>query len=584
MATNAHHDPSRPRHPITIVSTDQGPRVGPYIFGKTLGTGSTGKVKLAKNLVTGDIVAIKIVRKDYLDNKPSLKKKMRREISVLKVLSHPNLMSLIDVFEIETHLFLVMEFVDGLELFEYLVRRGALPIPQALSFFQQIICGLEYCHRRLICHRDLKPENLLLDRNLNIKIADFGMTSLNPPGSLLETSCGSPHYCDPMVVSGEMYDGLKADIWSCGVILYAMVTGRLPFDDDNVQRLLQKVQVGQYHLPSDLPKDLRDLIKQMLTVDPEQRITLNGIKAHPWFNSIPPANYVEDTFVAPSDPVMNPDPMILRSLVDLGWGDAQSIKGELAKAGSSMAKVFYKQLERHPMFRRTSTGAPAPAPVAPSPTSTIAAARPPRPEPMATAPHAPPPTVPSHANHTHPNQAAGIAPVAVPAPVQVQVPVPVPVPAPAPAPVPAPDPAPAPAPAPVFLQPPPVLDASALHDRLAAISLQNATAAEGDVPERSEGKDGAADGQSEAQVGKPSDPDDAQSGSGTGGNLVRQSSLMGVAESGANDERVEEAIKSVEASKQKSWFESMSNYLTGSADKGEAGDEETGRRENGETE
>lgn len=353
--TVSHHDVSgRARQPITIVNTDQGPRVGPYIFGKTLGTGSTGKVKLAKNLITNEIVAIKIVRKDYLDNKPSLKKKMRREISVLKVLSHPNLMSLIDVFEIETHLFLVMEFVDGLELFEYLVRRGALPIPQALSFFQQIVCGLEYCHHRLICHRDLKPENLLLDRSLNIKIADFGMTSLNPPGSLLETSCGSPHYCDPMVVSGEMYDGLKADIWSCGVILYAMVTGRLPFDDDNIQRLLQKVQMGQYHLPSDLPKDLRDLIKQMLTVDPDKRITLEGIKAHPWFNSIPPKNYIEDHFVPPSDPVAQPDPMILRSLVDLGWGDAQAISSELAKAGPSMEKVFYQQLERHPMFRRTN--------------------------------------------------------------------------------------------------------------------------------------------------------------------------------------------------------------------------------------
>lgn len=344
----------RTRHPIQIVSTEQGPRVGPYIFGKTLGTGSTGKVKLAKNLLTGEIVAIKIVRKDYLENKQSLKKKMRREISVLKVLSHPNLMSLIDVFEIETHLFLVMEFVDGLELFEYLVRRGALPIREALSFFQQIICGLEYCHKRLICHRDLKPENLLLDRQFNIKIADFGMTSLNPPGSLLETSCGSPHYCDPMVVSGEMYDGLKADIWSCGVILYAMVTGRLPFDDDNIQRLLQKVQIGQYHLPSDLPDDLRSLIKAILTVDPEKRITLEQIKVHPWFVSIPPRNFVEDNFVAPSQPFPNPNPMVIQSLIDLGWGEVETITAELAKEGPSMEKVFYQQLENHPMFKRGS--------------------------------------------------------------------------------------------------------------------------------------------------------------------------------------------------------------------------------------
>lgn len=147
--------------PVSVIKTPQGPLVGPYIFGKTLGTGSTGKVKLAKNLETGEVVAIKIVRKDFLERKPSLKKKMRREISVLKLLSHPNVMGLIDVFEIETHLFLVMEFVDGVELFEYLVRRGALPPLEALDFFHQIICGIEYCHRRLICHRDLKPENLV---------------------------------------------------------------------------------------------------------------------------------------------------------------------------------------------------------------------------------------------------------------------------------------------------------------------------------------------------------------------------------------------------------------------------------------
>lgn len=296
------------------------------------------------------MVAIKIVRKDFLDSKPSLRRKMRREISVLKLLSHPNVMSLIDVFEIETHLFLVMEFVDGLELFEFLVRRGALPPNEALAFFHQIICGLEYCHRRLIVHRDLKPENLLLDRQLRLKIADFGMTSLNPPGSLLETSCGSPHYCDPMVVSGERYDGLKADIWSCGVILYAMVTGRLPFDDENLQRLLLKVQAGQFHLPSNLPDDLRDLIKKMLTVDPDERITLDGIKAHPWFNTCQPKHYPQDDFEAPPAPIQNPDLSIVASLSDLGLGDRDSIVQVLTLDGQSIEKVFYSQLKLHPLF------------------------------------------------------------------------------------------------------------------------------------------------------------------------------------------------------------------------------------------
>jgi serine/threonine protein kinase len=311
------------------------------------------------------MVAIKIVRKDFLDSKPSLRRKMRREISVLKLLSHPNVMGLIDVFEIETHLFLVMEFVDGLELFEFLVRRGALPPGEALAFFHQIICGLEYCHRRLIVHRDLKPENLLLDRQLRLKIADFGMTSLNPPGSLLETSCGSPHYCDPMVVSGERYDGLKADIWSCGVILYAMVTGRLPFDDENLQRLLLKVQAGQFHLPSDLPDDLRDLIKKMLTVDPDERITLEGIKAHPWFNTFPPKHYPQDDFEASPEPIKNPDLNIVASLSDLGLGDRDTIVQLLYVDGASIEKVFYSQLMRHPLFINkigTTTAQSAPQP------------------------------------------------------------------------------------------------------------------------------------------------------------------------------------------------------------------------------
>lgn len=503
-ASDEHVAPSR--HPIQLVTTDQGPRVGPYIFGKTLGTGSTGKVKLAKNLETDEIVAIKIVRKDFLENKPSLKKKMRREISVLKVLKHPNLMSLIDVFEIETHLFLVMEFVDGLELFEYLVRRGALPLTEALTFFQQIICGLEYCHNRLICHRDLKPENLLLDRHYNIKIADFGMTSLNRPGKLLETSCGSPHYCDPMVVSGDKYDGLKADIWSCGVILYAMVTGRLPFDDDNIQRLLQKVQAGQYHLPSELPKDLRDLIRAMLTVDPDERITLTEIKEHPWFKSIIPRNWVEDNFVPPSDPILNPDKFIVRSLMDLGWGDAAWITEELAKPGPTMEKVFYTQLQGHPMFHRsTITG---PTPTDPIPEQVF--------PPQNTDPI--PPS--SNSSGTSENSSSDAA-------------------------------------------------EAALQQKMAAVSVRDRDVEDenkGGMSAHIE-NNGSSEKTAESTT-STSDKSSAGDGSSTGkgeGSLVRQSSLMRIQQGDApgprKGEDVDEAIQNTTGS-QKSWFDSVKNYLT----------------------
>lgn len=484
--------------PIQLVSTAQGPQVGPYVFGKTLGTGSTGKVKLAKNLDTGEIVAIKIVRKDFLDKRPSLKRKMRREISVLKLLSHPNLMSLIDVFEIETHLFLVMEYVHGCELFEYLVRHGALPPHKALVFFQQIICGLDYCHKRLVCHRDLKPENLLLDLHLNIKIADFGMTSLNRPGSLLETSCGSPHYCDPMVVSGEKYDGLMADIWSCGVILYAMVTGRLPFDDDNIQRLLQKVQVGQYHLPADLPEDLRSLIKSMLTVDPDIRITLEDIKKHPWFNSIPMKNCVTDDFEAPTEPVLQPDRHVVQSLVDLGWGDKEAIIEQLSVVGPNMEKVFYVQLERHPMFHRSTLTRSTPAP----------------------------PAAVAESTHSSASAKEQAAPAVGSAPSGPSVSASVP------------DPS-----------------SQNLDTKLANVSIGTAAPS------------GAADAS-----------ETAGSGSRAGANLKRQSSLIRFsaqkdAAANANHSDADEAIQSVAGSEQRSWFDSVRNYLTGQGQSDEEGEE-----------
>jgi serine/threonine protein kinase len=330
------------------------PRVGPYILGKTLGTGSTGKVKVAYNTEQNELVAVKIVRKDFLDSKPNLRRKVQREIAVMKLIEHPHVLRLIDVFETSSHLFLVIEYAEGGELFDYLVERGKLEPEEALRFFQQIISGLDYCHRRLICHRDLKPENLLLDKDNNIKIADFGMASLIPPGSLLETSCGSPHYASPEIVMGDMYNGFKSDVWSCGVILYALLTGRLPFDDDNIQRLLNKVRTGIYHMPSEIPEECQSLLRAMLTVEPEKRITVEAIMRHPWFLSQEPPKYPEvdtddllnsATGELYSEAITNPDPVILQSLVALGWGDEESLRLVLASSEPSLERVFYRQLE-----------------------------------------------------------------------------------------------------------------------------------------------------------------------------------------------------------------------------------------------
>ncbi|KAF0981671.1 hypothetical protein FDP41_012328 [Naegleria fowleri] len=261
-------------------------KIGPFILKKTLGEGSTGKVKLAIHKDTGDKVAIKIINKKILTHKPHLKKKVEREIAVMKMIRHKHIIRLYDVLQTKKYLFLIMEYVEGGELFDYIVERGRLTIEEAFHFFKQIILGVEYCHKQLICHRDLKPENLLLDRYKNIKIADFGMASLMEEGKLLETSCGSPHYASPEIVRGLKYNGMEADIWSMGVILYALLTGRLPFDDETLHVLLAKVKEGKYEIPQFLDEDVRDLISKMLKLNPSERITIKGIKNHPWWRKM----------------------------------------------------------------------------------------------------------------------------------------------------------------------------------------------------------------------------------------------------------------------------------------------------------
>jgi serine/threonine-protein kinase HSL1, negative regulator of Swe1 kinase len=159
---------------------------------------------------------------------------------------------------------------------------------EALGYFQQIISAVDYCHRFKIAHRDLKPENLLLDRDNNIKVADFGMAAWEGGMDMLETSCGSPHYASPEVVQGKAYKGFTSDIWSCGVILYALLVGRLPFDDENIRHLLDKVKRGKFVMPTDIPLAAQDLIARMLEKDVNKRITMQQILRHPWFTCLPP--------------------------------------------------------------------------------------------------------------------------------------------------------------------------------------------------------------------------------------------------------------------------------------------------------
>jgi len=280
--TNSRTSSTKATHPSMLndSSMSQLAYVGPYRLDKTLGKGQTGLVKLGIHCVTGQRVAIKIINRSKLSE--SVLQKVEREIAIMKLIEHPHVLGLYDVYENKKFLYLILEHVSGGELFDYLVSKGRLSIKEARKFFRQIISALDFCHCHSICHRDLKPENLLLDDKGNIKVADFGMASLQLENSLLETSCGSPHYASPEVVRGEKYDGRRADVWSCGVILYALLVGALPFDDDNLRHLLEKVKRGIFHIPQFVPAECQSLLRAMIEVDAEKRITLTEVIRHPW--------------------------------------------------------------------------------------------------------------------------------------------------------------------------------------------------------------------------------------------------------------------------------------------------------------
>ncbi len=179
---------------------------------------------------------------------------------------------------------MVLEFA-GMELFDYIVQHGKLTEDKARRFFQQIVCAVEYCHRHKIVHRDLKPENLLLDNSQNVKIADFGLSNIMTDGNFLKTSCGSPNYAAPEVISGKLYAGPEVDVWSCGIILYVLLVGRLPFDDEFIPNLFRKIAAGHFYMPPYLSPGAQRLIRRMLVVNPVQRITIAEIRQDPWFTT-----------------------------------------------------------------------------------------------------------------------------------------------------------------------------------------------------------------------------------------------------------------------------------------------------------
>ncbi|KAH8963954.1 hypothetical protein BDL97_04G038100 [Sphagnum fallax] len=269
-----------------------------YRLGKTMGFGAFSKVKSATHSLTGQKVAIKIMNRHKMKD---MEEKVRRELKVMQVVMHPHIVRLYEIIETHSDIYVVMEYVESGDLFDYIVLNGRLPEDEARHFFQQIIAGVEYCHRNRVVHRDLKPENLLLDaKRRSVKIADFGLSNIMHDGQFLKTSCGSPNYAAPEVIQRRYYAGPEVDVWSCGVILYAMLCGILPFDDENISSLYQKITDGIYTLPCHLSMQARDLITRILKTDPLRRITISEIRCHPWFQvhlplylAVPPPEYAQ---------------------------------------------------------------------------------------------------------------------------------------------------------------------------------------------------------------------------------------------------------------------------------------------------
>ena len=261
--------------------------IGPYKLSRTLGEGEFGKVKLGIHQETKAQVAIKLIQKKNLN--ASKHSKLLREIKILKIVSHPHIVKLITVLETHTFIGVVMDYASGGELFEHILTRKYLKEGEARSFFGQLLTGVHYLHSKKIVHRDLKLENLLLDSHKKIIITDFGFANIfTDSEGILQTSCGSPCYAAPELVINDGYIGEAADIWSCGVILYAMLCGYLPFDDDpsnpdseNITRLYKYILETNLEFPDHVSQSAKHLLKQILVPDPAKRATLEEILNHP---------------------------------------------------------------------------------------------------------------------------------------------------------------------------------------------------------------------------------------------------------------------------------------------------------------
>ncbi|KAI4298153.1 hypothetical protein L6164_031746 [Bauhinia variegata] len=284
--------------------------LGRFEIGKLLGHGTFAKVYFARNIKTGEGVAIKVIDKEKI-LKGGLVAHIKREISILRRVRHPNIVQLFEVMATKTKIYFVMEYVRGGELFNK-VAKGRLKEEMARKYFQQLISAVGFCHARGVYHRDLKPENLLLDENGNLKVSDFGLSAVSDQirqDGLFHTFCGTPAYVAPEVLGRKGYDGVKVDLWSCGVVLFVLMAGYLPFHDQNIMAMYKKIYKGQFRCPRWFSPELSKLLIRLLEANPENRITIPEIMENKWFKKgfKQIKFYVEDDRLCNVDDKLNMD-------------------------------------------------------------------------------------------------------------------------------------------------------------------------------------------------------------------------------------------------------------------------------------
>ncbi|XP_061596647.1 MAP/microtubule affinity-regulating kinase 4 isoform X1 [Cololabis saira] len=330
---------ARCRNSIASCS-DETPHIGNYRLLKTIGKGNFAKVKLARHILTGKEVAIKIIDKTQLN--PTSLQKLFREVRIMKGLNHPNIVQLFEVIETDKTLYLVMEYASGGEVFDYLVSHGRMKEVEARAKFRQIVSAVHYCHTKNIVHRDLKAENLLLDADAHIKIADFGFSNEFTLGNKLDTFCGSPPYAAPELFQGKKYDGPEVDVWSLGVILYTLVSGSLPFDGQNLKELRERVLRGKYRVPFYMSTDCEGILRRFLVLNPTKRCTLEQVMKDKWINS----GYEGEDLKPHIEPVEDySDPARIEVMVGMGF-TSEEIKDALLNQKYNEVTATYLLLGR----------------------------------------------------------------------------------------------------------------------------------------------------------------------------------------------------------------------------------------------